>query len=381
MRVVSMASSVVVRQGLSRRREPSVKGTLGVSQPTRKRRKETLVEQQQQYVWIDLHRRRSVIVRMTEKGEVLSSVRIDNDPVAMALALAEAGPNPEVALEATYGWYWAADLLRAEGAGVHLVHPLGLHWDTRRVKNDIKDATELAHRLRRDDLPEAWIAPPEVRELRELVRYRAKLTALRTSAKAQVHAVMAKQGILPKLDDMFGPGGQVLLDKMPFDGVYAIRVESLRDLLEIYDRELAMIDRETRRRFKGHPGYQAVQAIYGVGPVMASIFVAEIGDITRFPTARHLCSWAGLTPLVRDSDNTKRRGHISKQGSVLVRWAAVEAVARYHGGAPIAPAYRRIADRRGNKIARVAAARKLLSLVFYGLRDGEIRCLADREAS
>jgi transposase len=162
---------------------------------------------------------------------------------------------------------------------------------------------------------------------------------------------------------------------------YAIGVESLRDLLEIYDRELTMIDRETRRRLKDHAGYRAVQALHGVGPVMASIFVAEIGDISRFPTARHLCSWAGLTPLVGDSDTTKRRGHISKQGSVLVRWAAVEAVARYHGGAPIAGAYRRIAERRGTKIAKVAAARKLLSLVFYGLRDGEIRCLADREAS
>ena len=67
---------------------------------------------------------------------------------------------------------------------MHLVHPLGLHWDSRRVKNDVKDATELAQRLRRNDLPEAWVAPGEVRQLRELVRYRAKLVALRTSAKA-----------------------------------------------------------------------------------------------------------------------------------------------------------------------------------------------------
>lgn len=128
---------------------------------------------QRQYVGIDLHRRRSVIVRMTEDGEVLETVRIVNDPVALSLELAKAGPDPEVALEATYGWYWAADLLEADGAHVHLVHPLGLHWDARRVKNDERDATELAHRLRRGDLPESWIAPPEVRELRELIRYRA----------------------------------------------------------------------------------------------------------------------------------------------------------------------------------------------------------------
>ncbi len=87
------------------------------------------MQQQQQYVGIDLHRRRSVIVRMTEDGEVLEVTKIDNDPVALAVAVAEAGPDPEVALEACYGWYWAADLLESEGARVHLVHPLGLHWD------------------------------------------------------------------------------------------------------------------------------------------------------------------------------------------------------------------------------------------------------------
>ena len=93
--------------------------------------------------------------------------------------------------------------------------------------------------------------------------------------------------------------------------------------------------------FKDHGGYEAIQAICGVGPVMAAIFCAEIGDVTRFPTARHLCSWAG-SPHGPDSDEKIRRGHITKQGSGLVRWAATEVVVRYHGGAPIAPAFRRI---------------------------------------
>src|SRR5918994_6917924 len=85
----------------------------------------------------------------------------------------------------------------------------------------------------------------------------------------------------------------------------------------------------------------------GVGPIMAAIFVAEIGEVGRFPTARHLCSWAGLTPSHRESDTKVQRGHITKQGTSLVRWAAVEAVVRYHGGVPIAPAFMRIAKRRG----------------------------------
>src|SRR5438094_4573476 len=213
-----MATSRLNHPVSSSRREPSVTGTLGVSQPTRQRRKETRVEQRRQYVGIDLHRRRSVIVRMAEDGQVLGVDQVVNDPVEFAMAIAKAGPDPEVALESTYGWYWAADLLQAEGARVHLVHPLGLHWDTRRVKNDVKDATALANRLRQNDLPESWIAPPAVREMREIVRYRAKLTALRTSAKAQIHAVMAKHGYLPELDDMFGPAGQRSLDKMSFEG-------------------------------------------------------------------------------------------------------------------------------------------------------------------
>jgi hypothetical protein len=180
------------------------------------------------------------------------------------------------------------------------------------VKNDVKDATELAHRLRRNDLPEAWIAPPEVRDLRELVRYRAKLTAVRTSAKAQIHAVMAKLGIIPPMAEMFGPGGQKLLNEMDFPGNYGLRVESLRDLLEVYDHQLAIVEREISRQLKDHRGYRAVQALHGVGPITAAILVAEIGDISRFPTARHLCSWAGMTPKLTESDTKSYRGRITK---------------------------------------------------------------------
>ena len=133
------------------------------------------MEQGKQYVGIDLHRRRSVIVRRNEKGETLETVRIDNDPVALSTEVAKAGPDPEVILEATYGWYWAADVLDECGARVHLAHPLGNNWGNRRVKNNERDATDLVDLLRMGRLAEGWIAPPPLRELRELIRYRAKL--------------------------------------------------------------------------------------------------------------------------------------------------------------------------------------------------------------
>ena len=196
-----------------------------------------------EYVGIDFHRRRSVVVRIRPRGKRLSVVRIDNSPAALAEAVTAAGDHPQVVIEATYGWYWAVDVLQELGATVHLANPNALNWGERRVKNDVVDATDLADMLRLGRLPEAWIAPPALRELRELVRYRAKLVQLRSGLKAQVHAVMAKEGVLPTVVDMFGPAGQVQLDEMGLGRNYTIRVESLRDLIEVYDREIVMLER------------------------------------------------------------------------------------------------------------------------------------------
>ena len=334
------------------------------------------MEQHRQYVGIDLHRRRSVIVRRNEAGETLETVRIANDPIELSSVLARAGEHPDVILEATYGWYWAADLLSECGATVHLAHPLGNNWGRRRMKNDERDATDLVDLLRLGRLAESWIAPPPLRELRELIRYRGKLVHLRSSLKAQVHAVLAKEGVAVPMSDLFGVKGQRLLDQLGLADAYRTRVESLRELIEHVDRHVAMLEAEIAPVLAGDLSYQAVQRIPGVGPVLGSIFVAEIGDITRFKSARHLCSWAGLTPSHHESDTTVRRGHITKQGSRLVRWAAVEAVAHQHGWNPVSTQHHRVAERRGNKIGRVAAARKLLIYVYYALRDGEVRCLA-----
>ena len=332
---------------------------------------------EREYVGIDFHRRRSVIVRKSAAGEKLSSVRVVNDPWAIAAAVADAGPEPEVVIEATYGWYWIVDWLQAQGATVHLANPSGLNWGTRRVKNDEGDATDLVDMLRLGRLPEAWIAPPATRELRELVRYRAKLVALRSGLKAQVHAVMAKEGVLPSVADMFGAAGNLQLDEMELGEAYATRVESLRKLIEVYDGEVAILERQIRERLRGDRGYRAIQAINGIGPTMAAILVAEIGDVSRFRSAAALCSWAGLTLKHRESDTTVRRGGVTKQGSRLVRWAVIEGTVRYHGGGKLAADFHKIAERRGKNKATVAIARKVLTLVYYGLRDGEIRCLAN----
>ena len=131
-------------------------------------------------------------------------------------------------------------------------------------------------------------------------------------------------------------------------------------------------------RLRTDPGYQAIQVIPGVGPVLAAVFVAEIGDITRFPGPTQLASWAGLTPNHHESDTTVHRGRITKQGSRLVRWAAVEAVQRLPGAYPPRAGPGSGRARRGRNIGVVAAARELTGMVFYGLRDRHIRALPAR---
>jgi len=327
----------------------------------------------QQYVGIDLHRRRSVVVRTTDAGELLEAVQIANSPLALAEVMTRAGEHPEVVLEATYGWYWASDTLAECGAIMHLAHPLGVKaFEYRRVKNDLRDAVDLADLLRMGRLPEAWIAPAATRELRELVRHRAKLVSMRSRCKAQVHAVLAKCGVDVPMSDLFGVAGTDLLDRLELPAAYAARIASLRRIMDLLDFEIDVFAGLVKGRLVRDPGYVAVQTIPGIGPILGAVLVAEIGDIHRFPAPQKLTCWAGMTPLHRESDTTVRRGRITKQGSRLVRWAAVESVQRLPVTTRLGAFRDTIAAKRGHNIAVVAAARRQLEYVFYALRDHHV---------
>jgi transposase len=149
-------------------------------------------------------------------------------------------------------------------------------------------------------LPEAWIAPAEVRELRELTRYRARLVGLRTSCRNQVHGVLGKLGVPVTCSDIFGAAGSAWLDSLGLPQPYAGKVTSLRQLAGELTTEITMLSEVIADLLAGHRGYQVIQQLPGIGPVLAAVIVAEIGDVSRFHTAAQLCSWAGLTPRHRE---------------------------------------------------------------------------------
>jgi len=338
-----------------------------------------------QYVGVDLHLHRSVIVRIDERGQQLEVVQIDNDPKALVREVRKAGRGAPVAIEAAYGWYWAVDALQAAKCEVHLAHPYGMKAmrKRKRVKTDARDAYELANLLRLGSLPEGYIAPVELRELRELVRHRRQLTKTATSVKAQIRALLAKHGIRLPASCLESQAGQDQLDAVTLPECAAGRLESRRRLMMMLDNEIDALDVELDRRLKHHEGYRNLLKVKGIGPVLAAIFVVEIGDVTRFGTAEQLACWAGITPRHYESDRTVRRGHISKEGCQLVRWAAVEAVQRQCEPA-VAKVREDILTRRGRQarnVAKVAAGRKMLEAVFYVLRDGQANFLTAAPAA
>jgi transposase len=200
-----------------------------------------------------------------------------------------------------------------------------------------------------------------------------------TATKAGVRALLAKHNIRLAASDLDGDKAIDLMDAVDLPGTYASRLAAQRRLLLVLADEIAAAGLEVARRLKDHPGYRRLLTVKGIGPVLAAVFIAEIGDVSRFPDAAALCCWAGITPRHYESDKTVRRGHISKEGSTLVRWAAVEAVQR--NCEPAVRAVReKIIARRGQdarNTAKVAAGRAMLEAVYYLLRDGECRRLTN----
>jgi transposase len=197
-----------------------------------------------------------------------------------------------------------------------------------------------------------------------------------------VHGVLAKLGIPVTHSGIFGVHGQAWLDELALPQPYAGKVTSLRQLAGELSTKTAMLPAVIGDLLAGDRGYQVIQQLPGIGPVLAAVIVAETGDVTRFTNAGQLCSWAGLTPRHREPGTKVTRGHVTKQGSRMLRWALTKAIQRLPRDSVIGGAKDAIIARRGKQarnIAEAAAARHLLTLltlVCYGMPDGRIRCLS-----
>jgi transposase len=261
-----------------------------------------------------VHRKRSQVAVVDQAGEVLANRNVPNGVEPILGVIGDLPVGTPAAFEAAFGWGWLVELLEDYGFEPHLVHPSQCKAiASARLTNDRVDAHILAQLLRADLLPEAWIAPPAIRQLRARLRHRIGLVRLRTLLRNRIHAVLADHGQDRAEGCWSGPGREWLAGlQLPV----ASR-EVIEDCLALIDALQAPIDRfdvEVRAHAKADPRVQVLTGLPGVGPLTALVILAEIGDIARFGSARKLAAWAGLTPTVRGSDRTIRHGHIWKAG-------------------------------------------------------------------
>jgi len=321
------------------------------------------------YLGIDLHLKRTYMVLMDAKGEILDKGRISNQEITKYLQ--EKVPRETYAvLEATRNWPFMYDLLNEHVDKVDLVHAKGVRAIANAaVKTDQIDASVLAHLARMNYIPKAYAASKEMRDLRQLLRHREWMVNQRSKAKNRIHAVLAAYNLISPVTDLFGVAGREYL--------HEVMEEDLRpSARQVVEDHLAMIDHLTERihaieknislNERQNHIVNILKSMPGVGRLIALILLAEIGDISRFHSPKALCSWAGLTPKVHSSDAVVQHGHITKEGSRYLRTAMVQAATT---ACRVSPKWYRVHEhmalRCGRRAARVAVARRLLTVIYY----------------
>ena len=293
------------------------------------------------------------------------------------------GRVTDVAIEASTGWRWINQELEAQGVRVHLVDPAeakAKRGRTKRAKTDKLDARWLVLLLCKHDLPEAWIPPEEIQQLRAKTRLRKSLAEDRTRWAQRLHAVLHHEGWPCRRSQLLTQRGRRWLAALQLSGAASQQVAVHLTLIETLEAQLRPLEKELRHFAQTDPRTQALMELFGVGPILACHLLAEIGSALRFRRSRQLVRLSGLDPVVEESGEHRRRGRLAKQGSPLLRWAAVEAA--QHGrrcNSPDRRLWSLSAKRRGANRATLTVARKLLRRSFHVLRQVELEQL-DRVA-
>ena len=282
-------------------------------------------------------------------------------------------PEIPVSLEATFGWPWVADLLEELGHPVHLGHPPVIRALAKHeAKTDRCDSDRLGKFLLRGILPESYLAPPEVRQRRERTRYRMALVSLRTGVKNRIQAILHRLGILHTFSDLFGKAGRRFLESLPLPEGSAQALRGYLDVLDILSLSIAEVEQWMKENLEEDQTVRLLMSIPGIGLILSQVIRSEIGEIDRFPTARHLASYSGLAPISNDTAGREGRRHCSSACNHVLRWALIEAV---HGvqktkgprGLRLRRLYARLSGqgpKKGRKSsAKVAVAHELSKLV------------------
>jgi transposase len=277
-----------------------------------------------------------------------------------------------VALEATTGWRFVVEELHAIGAEVHLAEPAetaARRGPKKRAKTDRADARHLRELLLIGRLPESWIAPAHLLDLRAKVRLRHTLVDQRGEWQQRIQAVLYHHG-LPQRRELLTGANRTWLAELELPDIARQQIAVALEIIDALHAQEAPLTAELRAYAKRQNGCRALMKHYGVGPLTAVTILAELGDARRFSSSRHAVRYSGLDITVHQSDQHRAPGHLSRQGPPALRWALFEAVqTARRTGSPDHDYYLQASERIGGNRACLALARKLLKRCHHTLRE------------
>lgn len=324
------------------------------------------------YLGVDLHKRTQTWTLLNEEDDTPIFSReylVSPHEVTRACRDVAIFPNIIAAIEPVCGWRWQVDQMRNAQMTVHVSNPRKTVAIAQSLqKTDKRDALTLALLVRTGLMYKSIEVPPETRKLRSLVRERSFLVQLRASMQCRLEGVVTREGrhLLEKAAST-KRGASMILAGANNEWKRAVYLK--RDITKYIDEIEAELKKETRT-----PLIKLLTTIPGVGIITALTWVAEIGDFNSFPTPEKLCAFAGLVPTERSSGGVQKLGHITKAGSTHLRYMAVEAAMHIRSTpdtATLFAFYEKIKTKKGAMCARVALARKMLTIAWYMVKRNE----------
>lgn len=325
-----------------------------------------------QFVGLDVHKKSTQAVVMDEQGNKLMKERFDSTIPGLEKFLEHIDKDAKLVMEACYAWRHLYEHLEEGGYSVKLAHPSKTKAIAdARIKTDSISAETLAHLLRADLLPESHVPAKYVRTERQITRHRSSLVSMRTQVKNKIHAILARHGIRYEYSDLFGKSGVEFLKTVDIPDASRFQLDQYLVLLRVLNYKIEETSEQVELLAIDNPSARLLMSIPGISYYSALLIMAEIADIRRFPSAKKLCSYAGLIPSTYQSGSTTRHGNITKQGSKWLRWILIQCsnVAIKKDSA-LKRFYNRIAKKKGHKIAIVATARKMLRYIYAMLTLG-----------
>lgn len=329
------------------------------------------------YAGVDYHKRYSYIVIKDEQGRRVHKGMVDNTREEFHKFLQPYQPG-KAALEATRNWGLIYDWLEEILDDVALAHPLKVRAIAEaRIKTDKISADILADLLRSNLLPEAYVPDKKTRDAKNILRQRMFLVRVRTMVKNRIHTILDRHPEIvskaPDVSDLFGASGMEWLRGITLPGEDNRLLTCELELLEVLKQKVSQSNGTVNELGKGDNRAKLLRSIPGLGAFFSVLVAKEIDDISRFKGDKKLCAYAGLVPSTHASGGRIYHGRIVKTGNKWLRWAVIEAVPHAIKSDPeLYTYYERIRIKKGKNAAKVATARRLLTIIYRVLSQGRL---------